>query len=55
MNSSLFVVLPSGCVKKTTIQFPIERLVEFGAQLKAHNPRCKVYIKDSTGRMQEIE
>ena len=55
MRSVLFVVLPSGKVKTSTIQLPIERLLEFGATLKRQNPKCEVYIKDFKGTIHPIE
>lgn len=54
MKAQLFVELSSGVVKKTTMDFSPEMLLTFGAQMRMHNPRCRVYIKQN-GVMQEIE
>jgi hypothetical protein len=54
MKPTLFVVI-RGQVKASTLNFSLERLLEFGAQLKRNNPNCEVYIKDAKGIVHPIE
>lgn len=56
MRSTLFIELSSGVVKKTTMSFSTEQLLDIGSKIKQANSNkgVRVYIKQR-GVMQEIE